>query len=67
MTNQEKIQKMNTYDLFLGINLVLQSSDYMCIMEILRTKTIRNKTVRCALCYHDCGECLQKWLNEEAE
>lgn len=60
MTNREKLLKTNIYDLLCEINKNLLNVDFYgaCIMQGLDVDY---------KCGHNCGECIAKWLNEEAK
>lgn len=62
MTNREKLTKTALYDLLCAINKpITEDNCYnMCVIQALQ------KPHRC-ICSGHCDECIQNWLNEEAE
>lgn len=60
MTNRQKLIETNIYDLLCNINKnLLKESPYgACIMQGL---DVNYK------CEYNCGECIAKWLGEEAK
>ena len=67
MTNREKLTKTALYDLLCAINKYIINKSItednccnMCVIQALQ------KPHRC-ICSGRCEECIQNWLNEEAE
>jgi len=59
MTNREKLLKSNIFDVLCDMNKnLLKESPYgVCIMQGLDVDRE---------CEYNCGECIAKWLGEEA-
>jgi hypothetical protein len=47
------------------VNACIQSGDYLCVVEVLEGEYRYIDRDRCITRAHDCGKCLQEWLNEE--
>ena len=62
MTNREKLIKTNIYDLLCNMNKAITGFHCDCVMHCL---TEGEKGYSCE-CGGKCGECIAKWLNEEA-
>ena len=63
MTNREKLTKTNIYDLLYTLNDNMLDMFAFCVMEILP-----GKYDECPYQgdKHSCGECIARWLGEEA-
>lgn len=62
MTNREKLIQTNIYDLLCNMNKAITGFNCDCVMAAL---TDGEKTYGTE-CGSKCGECIAKWLNEEA-
>ena len=62
MTNREKLTKTNIYDMLCDLNKAMAGFRCDCIMDALTD----GKNDYSALCCGSCGECIAKWLSEEA-
>lgn len=69
MTNRKKYDlNRDTYDKMRGLNISIQSGDYACIIECITGEyQIGINRERCIMVEHDCDECIQRWVNREAE
>lgn len=66
MTNRQKLIETNIYDLLCNINknLAEVNPNGACIMKALNA----NYNYKCEyILEYNCGDCIQNWLNEEAE
>lgn len=63
MTNRQKLIQTNIYDLLCTLHDNMLDMFAFCIMEVLP-----GKYEECPYEWdkHNCGECIQNWLNEEA-
>ncbi len=59
MTNREKLNRMNIYDLL----LLMSGNCDMCIIRIISGVPVNREMVRCTRYIH-CAECLADWLDE---
>lgn len=61
MTNREKyITKRDEYDLMMVIAIYgINMNDDFCVLDAIRATG--------GVCGNSCQECIQKWLNEEAD
>lgn len=62
MTNRERLTKTNVYDTLLRCNSAITGYGVSCILEIVDHNFNRDRQ-----CDYDCPECIEHWLNEEAE
>lgn len=63
MTNREKILKTNIYDLMMTIANRLENGD-ICPIKLISGQYNYS---RCKKYSYVCGQCIQKWLNQEAD
>ena len=63
MTNREKLIQTNFYDMLCNMNKAMTGFNCDCVMAAL---TEGEKTYGTD-CGSKCGECIAKWLNEEAK
>lgn len=63
MTNRQKLIQTNIYDLLCNLNKALTGYWRDCIMDALTDGEKAYGTGCCG----KCGECIAKWLNEEAK
>lgn len=63
MTNREKLIQTNIYDVLCNMNKAMTGFSCDCVMCAL---TDGEKTYGTE-CGGKCGECIAKWLNEEAK
>ena len=63
MTNREKLIKTNIYDLLCEMNKAITGFKCDCVMQALTGGRIEYS----AFCSDSCGECIAKWLSEEAQ
>lgn len=67
MTNRQKLLTTSEYDLLVKMNDALlgeyEAQSQHCILDVITEKdnSCRERSIAC-----DCEECIQKWLNEEA-
>lgn len=59
MINRKKLLKMSIYDLLCEMNKAITGFKCDCVMEALTGFKI-------TYCCDSCGECIARWLNEEA-
>jgi hypothetical protein len=65
MRNRDKLRQTATYDLLMDLNESIRSRDYYCVLECITGEYQYIDHDRCLTREHDCGKCLQKWINEE--
>lgn len=67
MKNRDKyILQQNEYDMLVQIQVAIASQPYLCVIEALTGKDYPCPDDK--VCMLDtCEECIQNWLNEEAE
>ena len=63
MTNREKILRTNLYDLMMTI----QRSSMCCPIEVMGDKPPNADCEKGLLRLYQCPECIQEWLNAEAD
>lgn len=61
MTNREKLIQTNIYDLLCNMNKAMTGFNCDCVMAAL-TEGEKTYGTDCG----SCGECIAKWLGEEA-
>ena len=65
MTNREKLNNTNIYDILRAMDIKLRKHQegprsWCCIIDLLDTRPM--------MCWErECDKCIQKWLNEEAK
>ena len=62
MTNRQKLIETNIYDLLCSINKAITGFSCYCVMCALTDVGINYSSD----CCESCGECIARWLNEEA-
>jgi hypothetical protein len=62
MTNRQKLIETNIYDLLCEMNKAITGFKCDCVMEALTGFKIKYSSY----CCDSCGECIARWLNEEA-
>lgn len=61
MTNRERLSRMCLYDLLVEMNSAIVGSHVECVLETLDPEHERG-----IYCIGVCGECIGRWLNEDA-
>ena len=62
MTNRQKLIETNIYDLLCNMNKAITGFQCDCVMCALTD----GKITYSSDCWGSCGECIAKWLGEEA-
>lgn len=65
MKNRDRLRETALIDTLTDVNACIQSGDYLCVVEVLEGEYRYIDRDRCITRAHDCGKCLQEWLNEE--
>lgn len=60
MTNRERLNRTNMYDILLTIS----NNCDLCVIHIIGGIPANRKMVRCVN-YESCAECLANWMNEK--
>ena len=63
MTNREKLIQTNIYDVLCNMNKAITGFQCDCVMCALTDGEITYRSDCCG----SCGECIAKWLGEEAK
>lgn len=67
MTNRQKLIETNIYDLLCNMNKAITGFQCDCVMEAVTGDKIKNNALCDAFCDYSCGECIARWLGEEAK